>query len=283
MRRGRCGLPCARRASELVQRFGKVRLGWVSRIERDEHGSSSNRAIAVDEVFTLIDEFRQLHDPLEITRSVAKVGSRFGLTAFVLSGLPDDAHLLSEAILLDAWPRAWLARYLEADHLPHDPCARHCRASSEPFTWTEISPKLLAERRAMQVMNEAGEHGFTGGLCIPLHTLDGLRGLSFAGDRIELPPGSRRMLTILSVYACAAAERTVRNEDDDRPAKRLTPRECEVLRWIAVGKTVDEIGDILHVSAHTVTEHLRKVRVKLEAANTTHALVKALQTGQLTI
>lgn len=244
---------------------------------------TGDRALRVDEVFTLIDEFHRVSDPLEITRSVAKVGSRFGLTAFVLAGLPDEAQQLSESILLDAWPRAWLARYLEAGHLSHDPCARHCWTSSEPFTWTEISPKLLAEPRAMQVLNEAGEHGFTGGLCIPLHTLDGLRGLSFAGDRIELPPGSRRMLTILAVYACAAAERASRGKDEQRPVARLTLREREVLRWIAVGKTVDEIGDILNVSAHTVTEHLRKVRVKLDAANTTHALVKALQTGQLTI
>lgn len=91
------------------------------------------------------------------------------------------------------------------------------------------------------------------------------------------------MLTILAVYACAAAERAGRSKDDQRPAMRLTPREREVLRWIAVGKTVDEIGDILCVSSHTVTEHLRKTCTKLEATNTVHALVKALQSGQLTL
>lgn len=238
--------------------------------------------LLVDEMFTLIDQFDRFSDPGEITRSVAKVGSRFGLNTFILVGLPDQAQHLCESILLDTWPHAWLSRYLEADHLHHDPCALHCRESTQPFTWTEIAPKLLKERRALQVMNEAGEHGFRAGLCIPLHTIDGFRGLSFAGGHVELPPGSRRMLTTLAVYACAAAERVGR-KDDQPPVGRLTSREREVLRWIAVGKTVDEVGDILHVSSHTVTEHLRKVRTKLEATNTVHALVKALQSGQLKI
>ena len=91
------------------------------------------------------------------------------------------------------------------------------------------------------------------------------------------------MLTILAVYACVAAEDACRNTTDQGSAVRLTPREREVLRWIAVGKTVDEIGGILNVSSHTVTEHLKKIRTKLEATNTVHALVKALQTHQLTL
>lgn len=242
---------------------------------------NDDHSIAVDEVFTYIDQFEHLSDPGEITKAVARIGSRFGLTAFILTGLPDEAQRLCKSILLDGWPHAWLARYLEADHLPHDPCARHCRASVSPFSWTEIPASLLAEPRALQVVNEAGEYGFRVGLCVPLHTIDGFRGLSFAGDRVELPPGARRMLTILSVYACVAAENMCRNTAAQVPAVALTSREREVLRWIAVGKTVDEVGDILNVSSHTVTEHLKKIRAKLEATNTVHALVKALQTRQL--
>lgn len=237
---------------------------------------------AVDELFTLIDQFEQIANPIEITKSVTLVGARFGLTSFILAGLPNETQRLCEAILIDSWPRAWLSRYLEAEHLPHDPCAIFCKTSSRPFTWTEIPMELLAKPRTMRVVNEAGEHGFRQGLCIPLHTLEGFRGLSFAGHKMELPPGSRRMLTILAIYACAAAERLGRSNDAHRPAQ-LTPREREVLKWIAVGKTVDEIGDILLVSAHTVTEHLRKIRLKLGATNTVHALVKALQTKQLTL
>jgi LuxR family transcriptional regulator, quorum-sensing system regulator BjaR1 len=255
----------------------------MSRNHDEEHALAGDRSIAVDEVFTFIDAFEHLSNPGEIARSVARIGSRFGLTSFILTGLPDEAQRLCQSILLDRWPRAWFARYLEANHLPHDPCARYCRASSVPFTWTEIPPKLLAEPRAIQVVNEAGEYGHRAGLCIPLHTIDGFRGLSFAGDRVELPPGARRMLTILAVYACVAAEGACRNTGDQGSVVRLTPREREVLRWIAVGKTVDEIGGILNVSSHTVTEHLKKIRTKLGATNTVHALVKALRTHQLTL
>lgn len=235
----------------------------------------------VDDVFTRIDELDHLQKPAEIAASVASVASRFGFSAFILTGLPENAQRLADSVLLDAWPRAWLTRYIEAGHFSHDPCARHCRMVNDPFAWGEIPRTLFEQPRSLQVVNEAGDYGFRDGLCIPLHTVQGFRGISLAGGRIELPPGARRMLTLLSVFACEAVERAARTPGSERAQPRLTAREREVLRWVAVGKTVDEVADILGLSAHTVTEHLRKSRVKLAATNTLHAVVLALRTRQL--
>lgn len=235
----------------------------------------------VDEAFIRIDEFEHLQKPEQIAASVARVAARFGFTAFILTGLPATAQRLGESVLLDAWPRAWLTRYLEAGHFSHDPCARYCRMVNEPFAWGEIPRVLVEEPRSRQVVDEAGDYGFRDGLCIPLHTIHGFRGISLAGERIELPPGARRMLTLLSVFACEAVERAAPPPQTRKPQARLTPREREVLRWVALGKTVDEVAEILGLSGHTVTEHLRKSRAKLAATNTVHAVVLALRTRQL--
>ncbi len=53
--------------------------------------------------------------------------------------------------------------------------------------------------------------------------------------------------------------------------------------WVAGGKTMPEIGAILGISAHTVGEHLRNIRSKLETNNNTHSVFRALKTGQLLI
>jgi DNA-binding CsgD family transcriptional regulator len=54
----------------------------------------------------------------------------------------------------------------------------------------------------------------------------------------------------------------------DMPASRLataalTPRETEVLSWVAKGKTNRDIGDILGMSPRTVNKHLEHVFEKL--------------------
>jgi len=43
----------------------------------------------------------------------------------------------------------------------------------------------------------------------------------------------------------------------------LTPRETEVLSWVAKGKTNRDVGDILGMSPRTVNKHLEQVFEKL--------------------
>lgn len=56
----------------------------------------------------------------------------------------------------------------------------------------------------------------------------------------------------------------VRGESSTRIAgAQLTPREAEVLSWLAKGKTNRDIGDILGMSPRTVNKHLEHVYEKL--------------------
>lgn len=56
----------------------------------------------------------------------------------------------------------------------------------------------------------------------------------------------------------------------------LTPKESEVLRWTAEGKTSHEIGIIMNVSHKTVNFHLGNAVTKLNASNKTSAAIKAI-------
>jgi DNA-binding CsgD family transcriptional regulator len=57
----------------------------------------------------------------------------------------------------------------------------------------------------------------------------------------------------------------------------LTPRESEVLAWVAKGKTNAEIGAILGLSDRTVQKHLEHVYQKLGVGTRTTATVRALK------
>jgi DNA-binding CsgD family transcriptional regulator len=57
----------------------------------------------------------------------------------------------------------------------------------------------------------------------------------------------------------------------------LTPRETEILTWVAKGKTTREIAQILHIAKRTVDEHVQVATRKLGAANRTQAVAFALQ------
>jgi two-component system NarL family response regulator len=59
----------------------------------------------------------------------------------------------------------------------------------------------------------------------------------------------------------------------------LTPRERDVLRLVSQGVTNREIAAALGISWGMVRQHMIRVRVKLGAMNSTHAVVIALRAG----
>jgi DNA-binding CsgD family transcriptional regulator len=68
-------------------------------------------------------------------------------------------------------------------------------------------------------------------------------------------------------------------ETAEGPARphSLTPREREVLTWVARGKSAWEIGEILHIVKRTVDEHVQTATRKLGAANRAQAVAIALR------
>jgi DNA-binding CsgD family transcriptional regulator len=57
----------------------------------------------------------------------------------------------------------------------------------------------------------------------------------------------------------------------------LTPREADVLRWIAAGKSDAQIGAILGISPRTAQKHLQNLYEKLGVENRTAAALRALR------
>ncbi len=61
----------------------------------------------------------------------------------------------------------------------------------------------------------------------------------------------------------------------------LTRRECQVLDWIAQGKSDWQIGQILSISAKTVNYHVENAKRKLGVATRIQAVVAAIRAGEL--
>lgn len=60
----------------------------------------------------------------------------------------------------------------------------------------------------------------------------------------------------------------------------LSPREAQVLRWVAAGKADDEVATILDLSPRTVQHHLEHVYRKLGVENRTAAARVAIETAE---
>jgi DNA-binding NarL/FixJ family response regulator len=73
--------------------------------------------------------------------------------------------------------------------------------------------------------------------------------------------------------------RRVRDEVAPSEIERLSARERQVLQLIAESKTSAEIGEVLHISPHTVDTHRRKIMEKLELHNVVDLVKFAIRHG----
>jgi DNA-binding CsgD family transcriptional regulator len=68
---------------------------------------------------------------------------------------------------------------------------------------------------------------------------------------------------------------------EDEAVSPLTAREASVLRLVARGRTNRQIGEQLHVSEHTVANHIRAILIKTGCANRAEAAAWAQRAGLL--
>jgi len=64
-------------------------------------------------------------------------------------------------------------------------------------------------------------------------------------------------------------------------AAGLTPREAQCLTWAANGKTYEEIGEILKISARIVKAHIENAKRKLGVATLRDAIRVFVASGQI--
>jgi DNA-binding CsgD family transcriptional regulator len=80
---------------------------------------------------------------------------------------------------------------------------------------------------------------------------------------------------------CRSALATMRDTDPDAVDPGLTTRELAILRLVAQGKTNKAVGEELHVSQHTVANHVRAILLKTGCANRAEASAWAQRRGLL--
>lgn len=73
------------------------------------------------------------------------------------------------------------------------------------------------------------------------------------------------------------------NRSQNNSNSILSRREIEVLQWVFIGKSNQEISDTLYISPSTIKNHVQNIIQKLNANNRQHAVAKALQQGIIKI
>ncbi|MFE1597958.1 helix-turn-helix transcriptional regulator [Methylobacterium sp. ID0610] len=197
-------------------------------------------------------------------------------TLRICDALPCDRR---PTVFIGTYPDEWARRYYARNYILHDPAVRGIGERASGFSWSDPGLYAPDDPNARRVLGEAGEFGLREGFTLPLLTLEGdTAGVSFVGERLDLSPAVRGMLTLVGTYALGQAL-LIANGQAEALAEPLSPRERESLQWAADGKSDWEIGEAMGISEHGAIRHLRAVRRKLGTTSRAHAVALGLRLG----
>jgi len=232
-----------------------------------------------------VERLQNLTDVSEISRTIVQELEWFGFTCLTAFTLPGPGAALADGIMLNNRPAEYTQRYFERNYLAHDPAIKELRHNLNPYTWSDIRSTRKLNKLEKNILDEATEFGFHDGFIIPIMTLSGSQSLFCpCGPEPDLTPRARAAIELIGIYSHNALKRAlVRLQKEQARRTPLTPREREIMQWVAAGKTDEEIGGILSLSATTVTSHVENAKKKLDAFRRTYAVVQAIRYGEISL
>jgi LuxR family quorum sensing-dependent transcriptional regulator len=229
------------------------------------------------DMFDFIDRCPSHRSTRPLLTDLMHNARKVGFEHFIFSGIPLPGEHLEPLVELNGWPEGWFRRYVEGNYPDIDGVCRYSRETARPFFWHEVPERYFSTAKARQVANEASDFGLRSGYIVPAYSRRHWHALiSFASPEktLELGRNERIALNLMSMMTITCFE-ALRNEEAKDQV--LSPREREVLLWTAMGRTADEISDILNISTATVRKHLQNVREAYGVSSTLAAVALALQ------
>ncbi|RMD88860.1 MAG: LuxR family transcriptional regulator [Alphaproteobacteria bacterium] len=217
----------------------------------------------------LTDEIRALRDLFEVEHvvyhSVNSTGQQYGILTY---------------------SDAWVERYLEQDYARIDPVVQGCFRRFHPVDWKNLDWSGKAQREFLgeAIAAAVGRQGFS----VPIRGPNGQFALFTVSDSRtdrdwELYTETHVRDLILVAHYVNQKALEIERGTDHVPVKSLSPREVDALTLLAMGYSRAQAAESLAISEHTLRVYIESARFKLGAANTTHAVARALTQGLLVV
>ncbi|MGY2180213.1 autoinducer binding domain-containing protein [Pseudomonas agarici] len=179
------------------------------------------------------------------------------------------------------YPAEWNSCYQRSNYIAIDPLIAHCHSSVFPILWV---PETF--RNAPAFWRDMQAHGLNHGWSQSVHDVRGIVSILSLARTYE-PITSREfysktghILWLCNWLHSYMAEKLI-SSCQPQSYHPLSPRETEILKWTAEGKTAAEIANILNLTARTVGFHMSTIMRKLGVSNKASAVLRAAKSGLL--
>ena len=228
------------------------------------------------EAFGFIEDVDRLSAVDEVMDAMVCAFGGFGFENLVLSKLPSPEQQYENVMLAQRSHNGWFKVYTKERYFHDDPRTNLLRGTAKPFDWCESLYDANVAPCAAEILGRRRDFGLDCGFVVPSHSVRNTKYfVSMTGHKLDLTAHNKPAIALMALYGLYRVRSLLGLLQREKPL--LTPREREVLTWVASGKTAWEIGEILTISKWTVQEYTQNAFHKLGAVNRAQAVAIALR------
>ena len=179
------------------------------------------------------------------------------------------------------WPDEFLQTWINKNYVIHDPVSRRALTHHDIVSWKDAYE--TASPKARNILDEGAEYGLAEGITVPVHLPHLPPGaVAFSSDRCDFSPEEMAEIQLIATHAYSRFMRVSKFKDIAQ-ISTLTERECEILHYVAAGKTNRQIANLFALSEYSIKDHMKNISLKLKASNRAHAVSLGILSGQIMI
>lgn len=191
-----------------------------------------------------------------------------------------------EPFALATYGAEWADYYAKEELYKVDPVVLSAFQRFHPYNWKNLSWDKKPARRLLVDAIDGGVGNQ--GVSVPIRGPHGefaLFSLSHSCTDVEWAKFVAHHISdlLLIGHFLHQTARQIENKDNESNIPSLSPREGDALRLLGGGLNRGHVAEKLAISEHTLRVYIESARHKLGAANTTHAVAKALAQGLIAI
>ncbi|KPF42609.1 transcriptional regulator TraR [Rhizobium sp. AAP43] len=216
-------------------------------------------------------------DEMTLKTALTEIAERYDFTGYAFVSLrPGHSYAASD------YDTTWQERYHKDELRFVDPVIRQAQRYRRAFAWSGENEKSSLSVEERRFFSDAADYNIRSGITMPIATPNGaVSMLTLASSKPQLTP--ERHIDAIAAASAVGQLHALMEQLQVTPTIEekiyLSPKEATFVRWITLGKSMEDIALLEGVKYNTVRIALSDVRHRYGLCNNYELIGLALRRG----
>lgn len=210
----------------------------------------------------------------DLRKIIIKFLAHYDLKDFGYAIQIPNINKVQSPYIISEYEKDWLNHYKSNEYYKIDPTILYSIKNILPVRWENVL--ITSDTSNKKFIEESKDAGLLNGVAYPIHGCYGEKGIFCIASKNKIGDELFLNTNIIIPYIHNKILELDLNKYTHFIIPKLTVREKEFLKWLAIGKTMEEIAQIMSISYRTCVHYNEKLKIKFNCSSKNQVIALAI-------